>query len=87
MPIPMDSEDEKRMDIEQQMKNATAVRCDFIVGSVTEADSGEVFVTLIPEKDGLISNVFFVIELALALDISEGLKKMVDDISKAQVKQ
>lgn len=74
---PEEFTDEQMAAMEQHLENSTAIECGFLVGTVTNSHTGEQCVTLIPEKDGSLSDVFYVVPLDLAEAMCVGIAATV----------
>ena len=80
---PEEFTDEQMEAMEEHLLNSTAVECGFLVGTVTNSETGECCVTLIPESGGSLSNIFYVVPLDLAEAMCVGIIATVQRIKSA----
>ena len=73
--------------VSERLQGASPIMCDFIVGDITDADTGDRYVTIIPEKEGDIGHIFFVMPVDLALQVGEAILRVVKNIAAAEKKQ
>jgi len=76
--------DEQMEQMEAHLAKSTAIECGFLVGTVSNSETNEHCVTLIPERNGSLSDVFYVIPLDLAQEMAIGIVNTVQRIINDQ---